>query len=144
MSTAIAPLELKESLLNRMMFAVLTVVTLLPACGTPTVMPSVEEGTRLYTTNACNGCHGENAEGRPLGPNISGSTSAGIGSWTQEQFTAALVEGRGLALADGGVNALCANMPRFTRLNPTQLADLLAFLKSKSSDIVQRGPASCN
>jgi mono/diheme cytochrome c family protein len=126
------------------MFAVVTAVSLLAGCGTPTAMTSVEAGAALYTANACNGCHGENAEGRPLGPNISGSTSAGIGSWTQAQFTSALLEGRGLPLADGGVNALCANMPRFARLNPTQLTDLLAYLQSKSSDAVQRGPASCN
>jgi mono/diheme cytochrome c family protein len=92
-------------------------------------------GQALYANRGCNGCHGMNAEGSASGPNITGNMMAGIGGWTQTEFNAAIRQGVG---KDGMM--FCPNMPRTPSLTDAQLADLFAFLKSKDSATVQRGP----
>jgi mono/diheme cytochrome c family protein len=94
-------------------------------------------GATLYASAAvaCNACHGENAEGT-LGPNITGSMTAGIGSWTEAQFYQVVRNGT----ARSGMK-VCAEMIPFTSamLSDQGIADIFAFVMSKSSDTVQRG-----
>lgn len=100
-----------------------------------TIMGNAMNGQALYTQRGCNGCHGVNAEGSASGPNITGNAMAGIGTWTQDQFSKAVREG----IDDDGT-MLCTTMPRTPSLTATQLADLFAFVKSKDSAVVQKGP----
>jgi cytochrome c553 len=101
----------------------------LAACGTMTPAGDATAGATVYTNNACGSCHGQNAEGTAAGPNISGSTTAGIGSYTQDQFNKSVREG-----VNAAGKALCANMAKYPKLTDTQTADLFAFLKSKTSE----------
>jgi mono/diheme cytochrome c family protein len=94
-------------------------------------------GATLYASMAiaCNSCHGENAEGT-LGPNITGSMTAGIGGWTEAQFYQVVRNG----VARSGMK-VCTEMVPFTAaMLPDQgIADIFAFVMSKSSDVAQRG-----
>jgi cytochrome c553 len=83
----------------------------------------------------CATCHGPQAEGR-MGPNISGSTTAGIGTWTDAQFLAALRSGQS---AEG--KSLCSSMPKYSasQLSDTQVAALFAYLKTLRNDTANPG-----
>ena len=97
-------------------------------------MGNVSAGMTLY--RSCNGCHGNAGEGNATGPNITGSTTAGIGAWTQAELTKAVKQ------AIGRDNmAFCATMTPYPTLTDVQLADLFAFLKAQKNDTVQRGTA---
>jgi cytochrome c2 len=122
--------------------AIIVTFSTLTACGgaTNTVdagpTGNVSAGMTLYTARSCNGCHGNLGEGNSTGPNISGSTTAGIGSWTQAEFTKAVRQ------AIGRDNMMfCATMMPYSALTDQQLADLFAFLKAQKNDTVQRGQA---
>jgi hypothetical protein len=109
-----------------------------PAGGAPAVMPgNAANGATLYASAAigCNACHGENAEGS-LGPNITGSMTAGIGSWTEAQFYQVVRNG----VARSGMK-VCIEMLPFTAamLSDQGVADIFAFVTSKTSDVAQRG-----
>ena len=96
------------------------------------------KGATLYanTILSCNSCHGANGQGE-LGPNITLSTTAGIGSWTYAQFHDAVR----LAKDKDGTK-LCAQMVAFEEKYASEqdIADIYAFLKSKPAvDTVQRG-----
>ena len=99
---------------------------------------NVMGGLTVYINNSCGGCHGTDGAGTTSGPTITGNMMAGIGGWTQVEFNKALRERIG---KDGVM--FCASMQAYPRLTDQQLADLLAFLKSKDSATVQRGPPSC-
>ncbi|HKT59841.1 MAG TPA: cytochrome c [Gemmatimonadales bacterium] len=101
----------------------------------PPTAPSVEFGRHLATT--CTGCHGENLAGGPIGggdpswppaANLTPDASA-LGSWTFEQFAAALREGKrpdGRPLAEpmSGVSSYTRNM------TDVELEALWKFLRS--------------
>lgn len=122
--------------------ATLTVCfVLLTACGsmsTPDagLVGNAASGMTLYGARSCNGCHGQLGEGNSTGPNISGSNTAGIGTWTQAEFNRAVRESVG---RDG--MRLCSTMTPYPTLTDQQLADLFAFLKGQKHDTVQRGQA---
>ena len=86
-------------------------------------------GAGLYKSMnlQCNSCHGEIAEGS-MGPNITGSMTAGIGSWTQAQFHDAVRSSKNKSGA-----ALCFFMVSFMEKDVSEqgIADLYAFAKSK-------------
>ena len=86
-------------------------------------------GQALYTTN-CSTCHGTKGEGG-IGANITGSTSAGIGSWTAAQFMSAIRDGK-----DDENMQLCAAMPRFTasQLSDAQVSSIHDYLLSQMND----------
>ena len=94
-------------------------------------------GQVLYSKSsiACNTCHGMNAEG-DLGPNITNSSTAGIGTWTFQEFHDAV---RSQKKKGGGM--LCSFMAPFAEkdVNPQELADIYSWLKTKSSDVVNKG-----
>jgi mono/diheme cytochrome c family protein len=94
-------------------------------------------GATLYasTSVGCNTCHGANAEGG-LGPNITASTTAGIGGWTEAQFYQVVRNG----VARSGMK-VCFEMVPFTAamLSDQGVADVFAFVLSKTSDVAQRG-----
>lgn len=91
-------------------------------------------GQALYTNN-CATCHGSKGEGG-IGANITGSTTAGIGSWTAAQFTSALREGKD----DEGMQ-LCAAMPKFTasQLSDAQVTSIHDYLLSQMNDTAHDG-----
>ena len=101
------------------------------------LMGDATRGAAVYssTTATCNTCHGKMGEG-DQGPNISGSVTAGIGSWTQTQFHDAVRLAKG---KDG--KRLCSFMAAFEEkyISEQGIADVYAFLKSKPSDIVVKG-----
>jgi mono/diheme cytochrome c family protein len=101
---------------------------LLPACGEAhdTATSSSQE---LYRSK-CAQCHGTTAAG-DVGPNISGSTGAGIGAWTRAQFFAAVRAG-----VDDEGQQLCARMPHFSQsaLSDEQLAGIHDYLLTVVND----------
>ncbi len=86
-------------------------------------------GATTYKS-VCASCHGADAAGN-LGPNITGSMSAGIGAWTEEQFITALRTG---VNADG--LELCSKMPKYgaAQLTDADLANVFAHLSTLSND----------
>lgn len=90
---------------------------------------NVANGQALYTNKTCATCHGMSAEGTASGPNITGSTTAGIGAWSQADFTKAVRQ----AISPTG-KTYCSNMQPLPTLSDTQVADLFAFVKSKMSE----------
>ncbi|MEI9950821.1 MAG: c-type cytochrome [Pseudomonadota bacterium] len=94
------------------------------------------KGSAVYTTQACNTCHAADGKG-DLGPNITMSVTAGLGSWTYQQFLNAVRFGK-----DKDNVQLCVAMFQFsaTDINDASMADLYAFLKSQPiSDVVNKG-----
>lgn len=89
---------------------------------------NVAKGQALFT-NGCNACHGMSAEGSASGPNITGSTTAGIGAWSQADFAKAVRQ----AVSPTG-KMYCSSMQPLPTLSDTQVADLFAFVKSKMSE----------
>ena len=83
----------------------------------------------LYRSN-CAECHGTAAAG-DIGPNISGSSRAGIGGWTREQFFNAVRFG----IDDEG-QRLCARMPHFSKsaLSDEQLTGIHDYLLTEVND----------
>lgn len=90
---------------------------------------NVANGQTLFTNKGCNACHGMSAEGSASGPNISGSTTAGIGAWSQADFAKAVRQ----AVSPTG-KMYCSSMQPLPTLSDTQVADLFAFVKSKTSE----------
>jgi mono/diheme cytochrome c family protein len=86
----------------------------------------------------CSICHGPKGAGL-LGPNITGSTSAGIGSWTDAQFTTSVRTG----VNDKG-RELCADMTRFpvALISDAQLTAIHDFLKANINNTANNG-TSC-
>jgi hypothetical protein len=81
-------------------------------------------------------CHGADAQGGG-GPNITMSMTAGIGSWTYQQFYDAVRSAKGKDGTD-----LCLLMTKFETkdVSDSGMQDLYAFLKSKPVvDTVNRG-----
>jgi cytochrome c len=102
-------------------------------------------GSSLYHANdpGCYACHGASAEGG-IGPNITTSATAGIGAWTQAQFFNAVRNGKARSGAQ-----LCSQMVPFpaTDLPDQGIYDIYAYLKTVSSDTVNRGSSAsqgCN
>lgn len=93
-------------------------------------------GQTLYT-NTCSSCHGATGAGG-LGSNITGSATAGIGNWTQGQFTNAVRNGVGIQ-----GQTLCATMTRFTTsaLSDGDLTSILEYLVTQKSDTATLGTA---
>ncbi|MBL8921049.1 MAG: cytochrome c [Myxococcaceae bacterium] len=125
-----------------MRLSLLAAFLLLAACGqmntTPDAGPTgnAANGMTLYVARSCNGCHGASGEGNSTGPNVTGSTTAGIGTWTLAEFTKALRESIG---KDG--MKFCTTMTPYPNLTDQQVADLFAFLQAQKNDTVQRGMA---
>src|SRR5262245_29812702 len=119
------------------LLAGLALTAAVPACGggddggggTPSAT-----GMKLYTNN-CLICHGTTGAGL-LGPNITGSTTAGIGSWTYAQFVAAVRTG-----VDDEGKQLCADMTRFpaTQINDADLKAIHDFVISTVDNTANAG-----
>lgn len=94
------------------------------------------KGKAVYTTGACNTCHADDGKGSQ-GPNITPSKTAGIGSWTYQQFHDAMRTGK----AEDGTQ-LCTLMPLFAEkdISEASMQDLWAYVKSfPVSDVEQKG-----
>jgi hypothetical protein len=83
----------------------------------------------------CTACHAETAAGG-LGPNITGSVTAGIGSWSEAEFNRVIREG-----VDRTGQKLCVLMSVYpaTSMSDVQLRDLYAYLRTLSNDTPNRG-----
>lgn len=99
------------------------------------------KGKTTYSGNqaGCNVCHGANGEGQ-LGPNITGSTAAGIGTWTYAEFSNQI---RTLTKKDGTKNCSTAGMPAYTAtdLPDADVADIYAYLMSVKNETPNKGSA---
>ncbi|HEY3256057.1 MAG TPA: c-type cytochrome [Polyangiaceae bacterium] len=96
----------------------------------------MSRGASIYLEQACGSCHGDNAAGAQ-GPNITFSSTAGIGRWSYQQFRDSLR----LARRPDGTElcALAAPYPE-TDLSEREILDLYAFLMSKPIvNVVNRG-----
>jgi cytochrome c553 len=97
------------------------------AAGSPPALTGdATKGQAAYADAkiACNGCHGEMGEGMS-GANISGSATAGIGMWTENQFYNAVRSAKNKA----GL-PLCMLMVPFAAsvVSDQQIADIYAWL----------------
>jgi len=93
------------------------------------------KGSPIYASE-CAGCHGPEAKGRE-GPNITISMTAGIGSWTYQQFRDAVRLGK-----DTDGTQMCFLMtPRAEEAVPeANMPDLFAYIRSLPiSDVVELG-----
>lgn len=90
-------------------------------------------GLTVYNLKGCSACHGNTGEGT-LGPNITGSVSAGIGSWDEATFIRALKQG-----LDKNGQPFCSNMTAYPDLTDVELRNLFAYLRSVTNDTAQRG-----
>lgn len=114
------------------------VAAVLPACSSDpaTGDDAVSRGAKVWADQACDTCHGSNAQGKE-GPNITMSKTAGIGAWTYQQFHDAVR----LAKDKDGTD-LCVFMTKFPESEITEagMQDLYAFIGSKPvSDVVNKG-----
>lgn len=132
---------------------VLAAAALLPACsssdddspgggaGAPgaagaTSGGDATKGAKVWSDQVCGSCHGEDAKG-DLAPNITPSVTAGIGSWTYQQFHDAVRSG-----LDTDGTMLCLLMSRYdtSMITEAQMADLYAYVKTKPvSDVMKQG-----
>jgi hypothetical protein len=80
-------------------------------------------GEALVELNACAVCHQVDMGGFTVFPNISPDELTGIGSWTDDEISAAIREG-----VDKDGAAMCATMQRFP-FDDAQVADVIAFLR---------------
>lgn len=108
------------------------------ACAGDTDTPAAEDGQKAYTTATCATCHGA-AGGGGIGPNITGSKTAGIGNWTFAEFTSAVRIG---VAKDG--SDLCAEMTRFptSLVSDDKLKAVYDYLMSVVNDTANEG-TSC-
>lgn len=107
-----------------------------PAAGAPSNPPAGDlvQGKAAYDS-ICMVCHGETAGGG-IGPNISGSVSAGIGSWTEAEFNRAVRE----AIGRNG-EKYCALMVAYpaSAIPDTDLRNIYAYLLSLKNDTPNKG-----
>ena len=106
------------------------------AGASSTGMGDATKGKAVYGTAVCASCHLEDGKGRE-GPNITPSMTAGIGSWTYQNFHDAMRTGM---TKDG--KTLCFLMPTFAEkdISESSMQDLWAYVKSfPISDVVQKG-----
>ena len=96
-----------------------------------------ETGESLYKAQ-CSSCHGTQGQG-DIGSNITGSTTAGIGSWTAEQFATAVRTG-----VDDEGKQLCAEMTRFSTaaLSDAELTKIHDYLLTQVND-TEHEPTGC-
>ncbi len=116
--------------MSKSALSVALVGVLLAACGD--AGPSA--GETAYTAN-CASCHATKAVGS-LGPNITFSTTAGIGSWSQADFTKSVRTG---VNKDG--RTLCEQMTRYstTALSDDKLNAIYAYLSTLKNDTANKG-----
>lgn len=112
------------------------------AIGSASAQGDAKRGEYLTKAGGCLGCHTENKEGavpyaggRALktpfgtffGPNITPHPQAGIGRWTEADFTRAIRHGR---RPDGANYFPAFPYPSFTKINDNDLRDLWAYLRT--------------
>ena len=71
-----------------------------------------------------------------FGPNLTPDPMTGIGSWTDDQITTAILDG-----IDNQGERLCPQMSHFPDMETTELQSIVAFLKALPA-VVHQAPAS--
>lgn len=86
--------------------------------------PTVEYGRYLAQTSGCPSCHGVDLSGQPMGPDTRSSniTPAAIGSWTEQDFEAALR--RGVAPGGRKLGPMMPSERAFSRLTDLEVKAL--------------------
>jgi len=99
--------------------------------------PTETEGEKQYKIH-CLSCHATGATGG-IGPNITFSTTAGIGDYSQAEMVTLVRTG-----TDKEGMKTCDSMTRFsaTQLPDDKVALIYAYLKTLKNDTVNKG-ASC-
>ena len=120
------------------MFALL----LAAAIGSAHAQGDAKRGDYLAKAGGCLGCHTQEKEGATsyaggrvlktpfgtfFGPNITPHQQAGIGRWTEADFTRAMRDGR---RPDGANYFPVFPYPSFTRITDNDLRDLWAYLRT--------------
>ena len=120
---------------NWFAMAAIASAALITGCGDGT--PTQTDGEKQYKIH-CLSCHATGATGG-IGPNITFSTTAGIGSWTQAELVTLVRTG-----IDKAGMKTCDTMTRFsaTQLPDDKIALIYAYLKTLKNDTVNKG-ASC-
>ncbi len=118
-----------------MRFSILMMVAaagLLAGCGADMSTPT--EGQKNYIAN-CLSCHGTGAVGG-IGPNITFSTTAGIGTWSQQELLTLVRTG---STKDGRMT--CATMTRFSaiQLSDAKVQTIYTYLQTLKNDKVNKG-----
>lgn len=116
-------------------FGFFALVAMSGACGGGSDSPAGVDGQKSYVSATCATCHGPMGGGG-LGPNITGSTTAGIGNWTFAEFTSAVRIG---ADKDGG--ELCPDMTRFptSMVSDAQLQAIYDYLMDIVNNTANKG-----
>jgi mono/diheme cytochrome c family protein len=111
-----------------------------PSVGSPTIDTNNTEttpmslGRMLVEQNDCTECHGADLSGSASGvpgypkrnaPNLTPDSKTGVGDWTDDQLRTAIRAG----IDDDG-KVLCAVMPKFGNLADTDVANIIAYLRS--------------
>lgn len=126
----------------RLMLAGMLALSLLALIDAASAQGDAKRGSYLAQAGGCIGCHTEDrkdavpfAGGRALktpfgtfyGPNITPDPNAGIGRWTEADFTRALRRGE---RPDGANYFPAFPYPSFTRIGNADLRDLWAYLRT--------------
>ena len=113
----------------------LSLGALVSACGGGTATTTTEMSGEALYNGTCKLCHGDLGAGT-LGPNITGSTTAGIGSWTEAQFLTTLRDG-----VDNKGKGLCAEMEKYpaTKFSDAEVQKMYDYLLAQKNDTVNRG-----
>jgi hypothetical protein len=72
------------------------------------------------------------------GPNLTPDTTTGIGSWTDDQISTAILSG-----IDNQGERLCPQMSHFPDMQPTELQSIIAFLRALPAVSHQTTPSVC-
>jgi hypothetical protein len=103
--------------------------------------PACHQGPDPQTTGTMSGAiapiPGDFPAGVSLfGPNLTPDPMTGIGSWTDDQITTAILDG-----IDNQGERLCPQMSHFPDMETTELQSIVAFLKALPA-VVHQAPAS--
>jgi mono/diheme cytochrome c family protein len=96
----------------------------------PAEAPSLEYGRYLAQTSGCPSCHGPDLAGQPLGPSARSTniTPAVLGSWTEQDFEAALR--RGVAPGGRKLGTMMPSERAFSRLTDLEVKALWLWARS--------------
>lgn len=114
----------------------LSVLSCLACSSSSSNTPStpIEQGAQIVTTQGCHDCHGADFSGSAKGiekyptrntPNLTPDKDTGVGGWTDTQLKTAIRTG----IDDEGAE-LCWVMPRFKDLSDSDVANVIAYLRS--------------
>lgn len=120
--------------------------------ATDGAVTQVQQGAQLVKLYACASCHEPTGQQggvlsgqttpRPgtmvYGANLTPDSATGIGDWTDAQLTSAIRTG----VDDEGAE-LCSTMPKFSTLSESDVAAIIAYLRSQPATHSEIPESSC-